>query len=429
MKTCGVLLIGLLAVVVGVPASASALAPARVHNLSDPGEHGYGFALDVNEAGDAVAVWLVGDRRIQVATREGHGRWSDPVLLTSLAKRSHFKLADVEIDADGDATVVLSSHRGTIEHARGSVKAIVRPAGGTWADPVKVATGGEMLRPARPQRRRRRHGPDDELGRVRARPRCSSRPGRPRVLWSAPVEVASGGACWAYWVDEVRDRDAGPRLLALGRQPSPSGRRLEPTGRDQRRRQRELRDGRGPTGSRHPGLGAPRPGDADRRTCAMTRLVGGVWEPDDGRHRPRYRTEPTDRDLRPDGRDDGLADRIWRRRSYGWSAGHRTVRGPRRRTCDVNPDWTLADISTNEQGDLVAAWSSAPDGAHFGGAHVARRPAGGSWTAPARVSRRAALRHQRGPRPRRPGNGRLDEVPPQAAPLARASSSRCSCAR
>ena len=195
------LLIGLLAVVVGVPASASALAPARVHNLSDPGEHGYGFALDVNEAGDAVAVWLVGDRRIQVATREGHGRWSDPALLTSLPKRSHFKLADVEIDADGDATVVLSSHRGTIEHARGSVKAIVRPAGGTWADPVKVATGGEMYGQLA------LNDAGDAMVLITnwagsGSPQMLVATRTPQGVWSAPVEVASGGACWAYWIDE-----------------------------------------------------------------------------------------------------------------------------------------------------------------------------------------------------------------------------------
>ena len=120
----------------------------------------------------------------------------------------------------------------------------------------------------------------------------------------------------------------------------------------------------------------------------MTRLVGGVWEPTTDVTGPGVALNPRIVTSDPTGAMTVLltgsgGGGLWmvsRPSNGAWSAPE---------DVDVNPDWTLADISTNEQGDLVAAWSSAPDGAHFGGAHVARRPAGGSWTAPARVSRRA----------------------------------------
>jgi hypothetical protein len=55
----------------------------------------------------------------------------------------------------------------------------------------------------------------------------------------------------------------------------------------------------------------------------------------------------------------------------------------------VTSGWSLEDISANADGDLAATWWDARDGASVGGVHVARRPAGGTWSAPVKVSTRA----------------------------------------
>lgn len=103
-----------------------------VVNLSPPRASTYVSDVAVSARGRVVALWQRGsDRRAQLYTswRSSEGRWTDPSRVPGTRGVSE---AAADFDASGALVVVWTSGR--------HVRALRRPAGGSWGTPVPVAT-------------------------------------------------------------------------------------------------------------------------------------------------------------------------------------------------------------------------------------------------------------------------------------------------
>jgi len=97
----------------------------------------------IDQAGDAIVVWEgpVGEAVVQAAMRPAGGSFSKPVNLSADRQRNHRALvfiddAQVAIDQAGNAIVVWTRSTGK----RSVVRAVLRPAGGSFSKPVNLST-------------------------------------------------------------------------------------------------------------------------------------------------------------------------------------------------------------------------------------------------------------------------------------------------
>ncbi len=113
-------------------------------DLSAPGQYVSHPQMAVNERGDAVAIWELGEEdkaAVAVAQRSPGGSWTTPTELT--APEPSAGSPQVAIDGAGDAIAVW--YRGT--GANRLIQASTRTAGGTWTAPSNVSPEGSVSEP------------------------------------------------------------------------------------------------------------------------------------------------------------------------------------------------------------------------------------------------------------------------------------------
>lgn len=113
-------------------------------DLSDPGQPGTTPQIDVNDDGDAIAVWEreAGSEYVtQAARRPAGGTWQPPVDLSSASV--DITVPQVALDDDGDATAVWQQSDGSGQ----VIQAATRPAAGSWHAPVDVSAPGQSSFP------------------------------------------------------------------------------------------------------------------------------------------------------------------------------------------------------------------------------------------------------------------------------------------
>jgi hypothetical protein len=99
---------------------------------------GVDAAIAVNAAGDAVAIWALGDRPgVEASIRPAGGPWGDPVALPDGAQFPASAGPDVGFGADGTAVAVWVSGGTSLQ----SLRSAARARGGSWSRPVEVASG------------------------------------------------------------------------------------------------------------------------------------------------------------------------------------------------------------------------------------------------------------------------------------------------
>ncbi len=105
--------------------------------------------LAVDPAGNATAVWRSSDVSssvVQAATRAVGGTWGAPVELsvdTSVDPGQKPELPQVDVDADGTAVAVWSHDPGSHQYV---VQAATREPGGAWTPPADLSAGGTSAR-------------------------------------------------------------------------------------------------------------------------------------------------------------------------------------------------------------------------------------------------------------------------------------------
>ena len=119
-----------------VPAAAAPTWVQPAVTLSASGQSAYNPMVAVDAAGNATAVFSGGGAVIKAVTRPAGGTWGAPVDLTSATNVSLG--ARILVDAAGNATAVW------LEQISGNtaVRAATRPAGGVWSFAVTVAGSG-----------------------------------------------------------------------------------------------------------------------------------------------------------------------------------------------------------------------------------------------------------------------------------------------
>ncbi len=104
-------------------------------DLSAPGGSAFSPDVEVDDAGNATALWSRYDGSglvVQVSTRPAGGTWSTPV---DLAKGRSIWSPQLAVDPAGNATAVWRSS----DVSTSVVQAATRPVGGTWSAPVELS--------------------------------------------------------------------------------------------------------------------------------------------------------------------------------------------------------------------------------------------------------------------------------------------------
>lgn len=120
------------------PAAASLWTAAA--NVSEEGQSAYGPQVEVDAAGDAVAVWARSngsDDVVQAALKPAGEPWAAPAALSEAGQEA--SEPQVAVGAAGEAIAVWTRSNGS----NNVVQAAVKPAGEPWGKPVTLSEAGE----------------------------------------------------------------------------------------------------------------------------------------------------------------------------------------------------------------------------------------------------------------------------------------------
>lgn len=390
------LALGLGGTLAAVPASGAAerqVSWGPVENLSRTAPATYGPDVTVDADENALAVWVRGNRarsRVMAAWRRSGSAWSAPRRVPGTRGAVE---AEIAFDGDGDLVLVWSAGR--------RVKAVRRPAGGSWGRSVTLhhtASGTRGTRPASLDLAVNARGHavvswetmDDDLDATYARSRVQAAVSGPRGRWSrartlssdrrdafgSEVVVSRIGRVTVVW-DEI----AGSRgqVMTASRR---AGKRWSPS----RALSRRLSHPSDPQIAARP--------SGEVAVAWSAGASGGIklrrWSPQDGWGRtttvPDVRMDPWWLDIGMD--RTGAVTLAWSNQAQAvWSAQQTSSGGwTRVRIAPRRSVFYGLQLLVNRSGDAVIGWDGRGGRRSGHVAEAAYRPRSSSWEPPVALS-------------------------------------------
>jgi hypothetical protein len=321
----------LVAAVLAPPAAAATRwSPAETLSAAGPGQDAFNPQVAVDGRGDAIAVWELWDSAsssplgVQAARRPAGGSWSPPVTLS----RPGAEYVQLAVNARGAAVAVWRRFDGTAYR----VQAARRPAGRSWGSPVTLSDPGQDA-----------YEPQVAV----------DGKGNATVVWEASGIRAArrpAGGSWGKPVTLSGPNARSPRLAVNGRGTAVAVWQRGGITVKAARRPSGGAWGRPVTLSAHGG--APDVALDGRGTAVA------VWQ-----------------------RSGGPVDRVQAARQPAGGAWGRPVT-----LSDSGQNAENAQVAVNWRGTAVVVWERSDAWGFPRGVHAARRPSGGAWGRPVRLS-------------------------------------------